>query len=362
MTGPYTNGRMIGMAVLCGGGWMGVAALLALPGAARAQELRAEADAVVLIYHRFGETEIPLTNIRVDQFEAQLEELEKDKYTVVPVARIVEALREGESLPDHAVAITVDDAYSSFKEVGWPMIRERGFPVTLFVATEAVDQGYRGILNWDEIRELKSQGVAIGHHGAAHIHMVDAGVEAARADIAQASRRFEAELGEVPEVFAYPYGEYSQELEELVEEMGFKGALAQYSGVAARHEGVFSLPRFPFNERYSEMNDFRLKANAIALNARDMIPRGPVIGDEDPNPPPVGFTVPGGGEALSRMTCYPSHTGPAELEVLAGKRAEIRVDRPFPMGRSRINCTLRHRSGRWFWQGVFIYRPGAPSD
>lgn len=343
--------------------WLtGLAALLAFPIAGQAQELRAEADAVVLIYHRFGETDIPLTNIRVDQFEAQLEELEKEKYTVVPLSRIVAALRSGEPLPDHAVAITVDDAYSSFKEVGWPMIRARGFPVTLFVATDAVDQGYRGILSWDEIRELESQGVAIGHHGAGHIHMVEAGVEASRADIARASQRFEAELGQTPELFAYPYGEYSRELEKLVEEMGFKGALAQYSGVAARHEGLFSLPRFPFNERYSEMGDFRLKVNAMALNARELIPRGPVIADGDPNPPPIGFTVPGGGDALSRITCYPSHTGPAELEVLAGKRVEIRVAEPFPMGRSRINCTLHDRSGRWFWQGMFFYRPGAPSD
>ena len=339
-----------------------LAILLLSPAASLAQDLRAETDAVVLIYHRFGETDIPLTNIRVDQFEAQLDELEKDKYTVVPLARIVEALRDGEPLPDHAVAITVDDAYSSFKEVGWPMIRERGFPVTLFVATEAVDQGYRGILSWDEIRELDSQGVAIGHHGKAHIHMVEAGLAAARADIEQASRRFEAELGEVPELFAYPYGEYSLALEKLVEELGFTGAVAQYSGVAALHEGLFSLPRFPFNERYSEMNDFRLKATAIALIARDMIPRGPVIEDDDANPPPVGFTVPGGGEALSRMTCFPSHTGPVEPKVVAGKRVEIRVDKPFPMGRSRINCTLRDRSGRWFWQGKFFYRPGAPSD
>jgi len=332
------------------------------PGAAMGQSGEAGSDAVILIYHRFGEEDIPLTNIRVDQFEAHLEELEKEQYSVLPLARILEALKSGEPLPDRAVAITVDDAYSSFAEVGWPMLEERGFPVTLFVATDAVDAGYRGILGWDEIRRLKSEGVAIGHHGAAHLHMVDAGPEAAREDIAKASRRFEDELGEVPPIFAYPYGEYSLALEEIVQELGFAGALAQYSGVAAKSEGLYSLPRFPFNESYGDIGDFRLKVNAMALPVGEMIPRGPVIGENDPNPPVVGFTVTHSTPPLERMTCYPSHTGPAELRVLASKRVELRVDAPFPPGRSRINCTLRDPSGRWFWQGKLFYVPGTPSD
>jgi len=336
---------------------------MALPGAAMSQSGDADPSAVILIYHRFAEGRLPATNIDKEQFSAQLEELAKSDYTVVPISRVIEALETGEPLPEKAVAITVDDAYSSFAETGWPMFKEHGFPVSLFVATDAVDAGYKGILSWDEIRRLKSEGVEIGHHGAGHIHMVDAGMEASRRDVEKASRRFESELGEVPDIFAFPYGEYSRDLADMIEEMGFRGALAQYSSVAAEQEGLFSLPRFPINERYGDIQDFRLKVNAMALPVKDIVPRDPVIEAGESNPPAFGYTMRRAVDAPGSIACYPSHTGGrADIKRLSGNRVEVRVDKPFPPGRSRINCTLRHRSGRWFWLGKFFYVPGSPSD
>ncbi|MFQ5348386.1 MAG: polysaccharide deacetylase family protein, partial [Rhodothalassiaceae bacterium] len=146
-------------------------------------------DAVILIYHRFGEPDLPSTNIRTEQFEAQLAELAAGDYSVLPLADIVRAFADGTPLPEKTVAITVDDAYRSFADTAWPLLRKYGFPATLFVATDPVDEGYSRYLDWETIRRLRAEGVTIGHHGAAHLHMIDAGPEAARADIARASAR-----------------------------------------------------------------------------------------------------------------------------------------------------------------------------
>src|SRR5437762_8991612 len=87
-----------------------LALAMTLGGAASGQQL---AGAVIIQYHRFGEDDVPTTNIRLAQFEAHLAELKKSKYTVLPLADVIAALREGRALPDRTVAITIDDAYTS---------------------------------------------------------------------------------------------------------------------------------------------------------------------------------------------------------------------------------------------------------
>ena len=52
-------------------------------------------SAVILMYHRFGESAFPSTNIRLAQFEAHIAELASGPYTVMSVPDIVAAIREG---------------------------------------------------------------------------------------------------------------------------------------------------------------------------------------------------------------------------------------------------------------------------
>jgi len=77
-------------------------------------------SAVVFMYHRFGETSWPSTNIRVDQFEAHLKELAEGGYEVLALPSILSALKRGEALPDKTIALTIDDAYLSVYTVACP--------------------------------------------------------------------------------------------------------------------------------------------------------------------------------------------------------------------------------------------------
>ena len=208
----------------------------------------AASSAVIVMYHRFGEDTLSSTNTRIEQFEAHIDELSSGGYPVLPVPDIVAALRTGATLPDRTVGITVDDAFMSVYQEAWPRLKAAGLPFTLFVSTNPIDSQAHGMMSWDQIRELADAGVTIGHHGAAHAHMAEAGPEANAADIAKATRRFQAELGRVPELFAYPYGEFSRSLAEMVSAAGFTAAFGQHSGVA--HEGPRPCPcRCPTSRR-----------------------------------------------------------------------------------------------------------------
>ena len=321
-----------------------------------------DSSAVVLVYHRFGEDTVPSTNIRLDQFDRQLAHIQNGTFNFLPLEEIVRRLKNNEPLPDRTLAFTVDDAYRSALLEAWPRLKAAGIPMTLFVSTDPVDAGTNGYMSWDDIRALQADGVTIGHHGAGHIHMQHAGLEAAEADIERASRRFQAELGMVPKLFAFPYGEYDMALKNMVVEKGFFGAFSQMSGAAGFASDPHSLPRFPVNEKYGSIGRFKLISSTKALPMRDIIPESPVI-TADRNPPLPGFTLTDTTISLKYMQCFPSHMDqPANLVRVGNNRYEIRFADPFPPGRNRINCTARDRDGRWFWFGRFFLVPGAALD
>jgi len=325
----------------------------------------ADQSAVILLYHRFGEDAYPSTNIRLEQLDTQISLLKEGGYHFMSLGEIAARLEAKEKLPEKTITIAVDDAYKSVITNGWPRLKAAGIPMTLFVSTDPVDsassQASSNYMTWDDVRQLKAEGVEIGHHSASHLHMPHAGLEAAMADVRRASQRFEAELGQVPSLFAYPYGEYDDEIKAAVKAEGFTAAFAQFSSPAATWSDPFALPRFPVNERYGEMPRFKLISQAMALPVSDVVPASTLLTD-DRTPPVYGFTVDDSVRGLSALACYPSHIGqPAEL-IQLDRRVEVRFDKAFPKGRNRINCTLPAGGGRWYWHGKFFLVPGGPLD
>ncbi|MEZ5668433.1 MAG: polysaccharide deacetylase family protein [Alphaproteobacteria bacterium] len=334
--------------------WLAVAMVLALAGPARADD-----GWVILTYHRFGQDQYPTTSVRLDQFDRQLAAIRDGGYTVLPLPELVAALNAGAPLPPRAVAITVDDAYTSLYREGWPRLRAHGFPFTLFVSTDAADDGAGDLMSWDQIREVAADPlVTIGHHAAAHAHMADLDLAAAAADLDRADARFAAELGHVPALFAYPYGEYGAALRDLVAGRGFAAAFGQQSGVVDRWADRYGLPRFPINAN-TAFDAFRLRLGAMPLPATESEPADLLVGDGN-NPPAVSFRLvqpddAGGPLRIDAMTCY--FDGSPVAFSRDGDRIAIGLPRALGQGRSRLNCTMPAADGRWRWHGIQFYRP-----
>lgn len=337
-----------------------VAALLA----AVAADAMAKSDAgepvgaVILMYHRFGEDDHPATSIRLEQFEEHVATLSSGAFHVLPLSQVVTALRDGTPLPDRTVAITIDDAYRSIYTQAFPRFQAAGLPFTIFVNTDAVGQ-VAGALTWDELREMEAQGIEIGAHSASHNHMAMQGRGDVEEDLARMTARFLAELGHVPRIFAYPYGEYSAELRVMIEDAGYIAAFGQHSGVATAGSDMYGLPRFALNERYGTPERFATIVHALPLEVSDVLPTDMLIlpGSGMSNPPAIGFTIGQSAGRLDRLACFASHDDDLSLELL-GRRVEVRVARPFPPGRSRLNCTLPTADGRFRWFGMPFLVPG----
>ena len=132
---------------------------------------KAESSAVVIAYHSFGNNEKPNINIRLDQFEAHLQELKDGKYNVISLPEIIDAFNNGIELPERTVAITIDSAYISTYTEAFPSLKKAGFPFTLFIATHYIDKSIDGYMSWEQIREMVASGVTVGSHMSHHINM-----------------------------------------------------------------------------------------------------------------------------------------------------------------------------------------------
>ena len=313
---------------------------------------RAADHATVIMYHRFGEDRLPSTNTTLEQFDAHLNELATGGYRVLPLSEITAKIIAGEPLPDRAVAITVDDAFISFYEEAWPRLKAYDFPVTLFVATQAIDRELKGYASWDQLRQLQAEGVEFGSQSNSHPHMHTIDLASARQEIEISNQRFVEELGIKPSFFAYPYGEYTPEIRDLMREMGFSAAFGQHSGVMHQTQNPFEFPRFAFNENYGEISRLQLAANALPIPATDILPESMVL---ENNPPLYGFTVAEDIGPLNRIACFASGMGKVETTVL-GQRIEVRLPEAITGTRGRINCTMPYfqngkETGRWRWLG-----------
>ncbi|MFW6349216.1 MAG: polysaccharide deacetylase family protein [Thiohalospira sp.] len=328
------------------------------------------ADAVGLIYHRFGEDQYPTTSIEPERFEEQLDHLEAEDYRVWPLGRVARYLEEGRELPDKVVSITVDDAYTSVYEVAFPLLQERDMPFTVFVNTEPVDRGYGGIMTWDQMREMAEAGVEFANHSARHPYLPRrqegesdaAWAERVEDEIREAGDRLRDELGDGvaddPPMLAYPYGDYDAATAEIVREMGYVG-VAQHAGAIGDDADPRALPRFPVGNEGFPMDRFRLRVGTRALPVAEVEPWDPATAEERPE---VRVELAREVEGIRGLNCFvKGQSEPAKVEwVEPGRAFTARARQPLADGLVHYNCTARGPEGRYWWYShLWRAEPGA---
>ena len=332
--------------------------LLLFASSAFTADLAPPPHAVAFIYHRFGDSRYPSTNTETRQFKEELDWLAANHCEVWPLPKIVEYLQGNKPIPDHVVAITIDDAFQSAYEHAYPLLKERGWPFTVFVSTDSVDSRQSDFMSWDELREMAAHGATLANHTADHGHLPFrlkgesdlAWADRVRGDIEKAQSRLQAELGKDantnPKLFAYPYGEFSEELVKLVNGLGYV-AFGQQAGVMDAPLDPRAAPRFPINEHYAAVHDFALRAQALPLPLKSIAPWDPEIHRD--NPPKLEATLDTGAVPAEALHCY--ENGP-EMRLTwldEGKtRFSVRAAKPMGEGRDRYNCTALV-NGRYRW-------------
>lgn len=314
--------------------------------------------AVVLLYHHIDAATPAATSTAPEVFATHLELLRAEGCVVLPLAQVAAGLRDpAVALPDRAVALTFDDGYASVFTEAFPLLRARRWPFTVFVSPAEIDAGRGPVCTWDQLRAMAAAGATVACHGLRHEHLQrhrpgeDPAAWRARvkADLHAAAGRLSEELGTAPPLFAYPYGEWSPELAELVAELGWTG-FGQQSGPAGTGSDPRCLPRFPAAGPYADPAGLAQKLRTLPLPVRAVAPADPRV-------------VPGAPRPALRLVLDPA---PGTWQRLAafddgrplvvtwpdgpGGPAVIPAGAPLAAGRARTNVTAPSAwPGRWYW-------------
>ncbi len=307
-----------------------------------------EISASIFMYHRFGENNYPSTNIKINQFKNHINELKKKKYNVLPIPEILDALINDRALPKNTIGITIDDAYLSIYEKAYPILKKNNFPFTIFVSTGSINSNSKVYMSWKQINEMINSNlpVSIGNHTVNHGHLAEKTEAEIMNEIIKSNNDYLENIGYKPNFFAYPYGEYSLKTKNIIKK-NFVAAFGQHSGSLYDGIDLHELPRYALNEQYGDLKRFKFAANSQGLKLKDIIPENKLINDDN-NPPLLGFTLVDNIDDI--INCYPSHGIKAKLIKVGDKRLELRFDKKFPKGRTRINCTVQNKN-IWQWSG-----------
>jgi peptidoglycan/xylan/chitin deacetylase (PgdA/CDA1 family) len=208
----------------------------------------------VLGYHEFSATASETAmRINTAKFRKQMQVIKDLGLPVIPMADF-EAWKRGEkNLPPKSIVITMDDGWKSVYTDAYPILKEFGYPFTLFIYKNYVDGGGKA-LTTAMIREMMQNGATLGSHSTSHPY--PATIRKARNDGEAVYTRFlTVEMGDSKRfiedhfstsvtTFAYPGGYHTEEMVPLAAQLGYQFLFTVQPAKVHRGTPNALLPRY----------------------------------------------------------------------------------------------------------------------
>ena len=201
------------------------------------------ADAHIFVYHRFEDDRYKSADTTIKELTKQFEYFKTNNYTVVPLSKIFDKLEKKEKIPKKWIALTIDDAYKSFYDNGLEIFKKYNYPFSLYVYVKATQKHYGDYMNWEEIKESAKYG-EIGLHSYTHPRLQNLTEEQIIQDTKEAYDVFVKNTGIKPTSYAYPYGEFTQDVKKtLKNNFPFRAILNQNTGTVNDKTDIYDIPR-----------------------------------------------------------------------------------------------------------------------
>lgn len=231
----------------------------------------------VLGYHDFSETQ-PETEmlIRTSKFRKQMEAIKNAGLPVIPMADFQAWKRGEKEIADKSIVITIDDGWKAVYTDAFPVLKEFGFPFTLFLYKNYVDGGGKALTS-AMIEEMMKHGATLGSHSVSHPYPATVkaqhrkGEEAfdryLRHEFGESKRFLEAKFGARVTTYAYPGGYRSPQMDPIAAELGYEHLFTVLPGKVRRSHDNHTLPRYIILGTHDRIFDLATGFNDIAAAA-----------------------------------------------------------------------------------------------
>jgi len=267
----------------------------------------------IFTYHKFciGKSHDAYT-INISRFEDQLKFLKENNYQVISLSQLIQCI-ENKHFPYKPLILTIDDGFKSLYTLAFPLLKKYNFPAILFLYTNFIDRGPNQ-LSWQEIKEMIDSGMEIGSHSISHCNLLDRRenesqdeyIKRIKEEIFTSKNILEKNTNNEVYSFAYPYGVYSQKIQMLAKQAGYK-ALFNVNGMNnttpidtySLNRQIIpagcSLEKFHalLTEKPLRVNDIFPDDGAVTSNQEEKI--GATVNDPNINPSSLSFRLSGSG-------------------------------------------------------------------
>lgn len=219
----------------------------------------------ILMYHSISDDAEPgvLPYFRVAtsprRFAEHLDILATHGWKGVSLEEAMSDLAASSVQPQKRVAITFDDGFKDFHEAALPLLKDRGFTATMFLATDFIGCEHRLFKNrpcmtWREISECRRSGIRFGSHTATHPTLPSLDWDGIERELVVSKQAIERELRESVVSFAHPYAfplerrGYPERFKELLGRAGYCLSVTTLVGRASGVSDRLCLPRLPVNQ------------------------------------------------------------------------------------------------------------------
>jgi peptidoglycan/xylan/chitin deacetylase (PgdA/CDA1 family) len=115
--------------------------------------------------------------------------------------------------------------------------------------------------NWQELTQLKQEGVEFGCHSTSHVNLADASDKRLAFEVEEGKRILDKRLG-CCDAFAYPYGirgSYNSRTADTLKQAGFHAAFVTESAFPEPGADMFRLPRISMPDGPLSLGEFRAR-------------------------------------------------------------------------------------------------------
>ena len=209
----------------------------------------------VLMYHHVLDNPKKQNKYTIStaELEADLQYIQKNGYTTVNVADLIDFCQNGKKLPEHPIMITFDDGYESVYVNAYPLLKKHKMKAVINVIGKYADLysecDDRNInyshITWEQLKEISQSGVFEVQNHTYDLHTIGSrkGIGKMRgeserhyhdtiaADIEKMQQRSKEMLGITPTAFAYPFGNISSSALPVIKEVGIKAVFCCWEKV-----------------------------------------------------------------------------------------------------------------------------------
>lgn len=188
------------------------------------------------MYHMIGDIPGNAAVMKAENLKWQMQYLHDHGYHPITMEELCDYVTKGAALPEKPVCLTFDDGYADNYHIVYPLMKQYGYPWTLFVITGQVGQPNR--VTWEQINEMAdSRAVTIASHTVTHPKLHNLPLEEAKAEILGAQKALKEHAGIDNPWIAYPYGDYDDPIIDFLQKTGIRMAVTTDAGRV--HAGSF---------------------------------------------------------------------------------------------------------------------------